>query len=155
MVKITQGSLIGSKKRFCLIASRFNDFVTKRLVDGATDALLRRGVKEEDIELVWTPGSFELPLVAKAVAESKRAHAIVCLGAIIKGETPHFDYIAAETAKGIAQVGLASGIPTIFGIVTADTLEQAIQRAGAKEGNKGAQAAESAIEMANLLEQLK
>ncbi|MDQ7779883.1 MAG: 6,7-dimethyl-8-ribityllumazine synthase [Planctomycetota bacterium] len=147
--------MIGSKKRFCIIASRFNDFVTRRLVEGALDALQRRGVKEDDIELMWVPGSFEIALIALEAAETKRFQAIMCLGTIIKGETPHFDFIAAEAAKGIAHVGLTTRVPAVFGIVTADTLEQAIQRAGAKEGNKGAQAAEAAIEMANLLEQLR
>lgn len=134
--------------------SRFNEFITGRLLEGALDALRRHGVKEEDIEIAWTPGSFEIPLVAKKMAESQKHNGIICLGAIIRGGTPHFEYIAAEVTKGIATIGLNTGMPIIYGVITADTLEQAIERAGTKEGNRGFEAAVSAIEMANLLSAL-
>jgi 6,7-dimethyl-8-ribityllumazine synthase len=154
MGKVYQGRLSGEKKRFCIIVSRFNELLTKKLLDGAIDRLVRHDVKETDIDVVWTPGSFEIPLIAQKISGKKKYDAVICLGAIIRGDTPHFDYIASETAKGIAQVSLASGIPVEFGIITADTLEDAIDRAGIKKGNKGAQAAEAAIEMANLVAQL-
>jgi len=150
MIKTIEGNLIAKGKKFSLIASRFNDFITKRLIDGACDCLIRHGVKQEDIELIWVPGSFEIPYIASKLAKKAKTHAIICLGAIIRGETPHFDYISSEAAKGIARLSLMSKIPLTFGIITADTLEQAINRAGAKEGNKGYQAALSAIELANL-----
>jgi 6,7-dimethyl-8-ribityllumazine synthase len=134
--------------------SRFNEFISSRLLDGAQDALLRHGAKEEDIEIAWTPGSFEIPLIALKMAESKKYSAVICLGAIIRGGTPHFDYVAAEASKGIAKVSLDTGVPVIFGIITADTLEQAIERAGAKEGNMGARAAVGGIEMANLIKSI-
>jgi len=149
-----EGHLLGTGKKFAIVASRFNDFICERLLDGAKDALLRHGVKEEDIEIARVPGSFEMPLVAKKMAQSGRYHAIVCLGAIIRGETPHFEYIAAEAAKGASSVALETGIPVAFGVLTTDTLEQAVDRAGAKGGNKGYDAAVNAIEMANLLESL-
>lgn len=154
MKKVYQGSLLAQGHRFVLIVSRFNDFISSRLLEGAQDALLRHGAREEDIEVVWTPGSFELPLVAKKMAESKRYSAVICLGAIIRGGTPHFEYVAAETSKGIARVSLDTGVPVIFGVITADTLEQAIERAGTKEGNMGAKAAISGIEMANLMKSI-
>jgi len=135
-----------------VVISRFNEFITARLQEGAEDALLRHGVKEGDIEVAWTPGSFEIPLVAKKMAQSGKYAAIICLGAVIRGGTPHFDYIASEVSKGIAAVGLETGMPVIYGVVTADTLEQAIERAGTKMGNAGFQAAMSAIEMANLIQ---
>ena len=135
-----------------MVISRFNEFITARLLEGAEDALLRHGVKEGDIEVAWTPGSFEVPLVAKKMAQSGKYAAIICLGAVIRGGTPHFDYIASEVSKGIAAVGLETGMPVIYGVVTADTLEQAIERAGTKMGNAGFQAAMSAIEMANLIQ---
>jgi 6,7-dimethyl-8-ribityllumazine synthase len=147
-----KGALLGTGLKFGIVVSRFNEFITSRLLEGAQDALLRHGVREEDIEIAWTPGSFEIPLIAKRMAESKRHNAIICLGAIIRGGTPHFEYIAAEVSKGIARVGLETGMPVIYGIITADTLEQAIERAGTKEGNRGFDAAMSAIEMANLLQ---
>jgi len=149
-----EGMLLGEGLRFGLVVSRFNEFITSKLLEGAQDALSRHGVREEDIELAWTPGSFEIPLVAKKMAETGRYDAVVCLGTVIRGGTPHFDYIAAEVSRGIASVGLEVGIPLIFGIITADTLEQAIERAGTKMGNAGFNAAMNAIEMANLLKSL-
>lgn len=150
MGKPFEGMLLGKGLKFGLVVSRFNEFITKKLVEGAQDALLRHGVSQEDIDVAWVPGSFELPLIAQKLAQTKRYDAIICLGAVIRGGTPHFEYIAAEVTKGIAQVGLSSGLPVIYGIVTADSLEQAIERAGTKEGNQGFKAAASAIEMANL-----
>jgi 6,7-dimethyl-8-ribityllumazine synthase len=144
-------NLIVTKQRFALLCSRFNDFITKNLVAGAVDELLRHGAKDERITEVWVPGSYEIPLVAKKLALSGQYDAIICLGCILRGQTPHFDYIASETAKGIAHVGLTTGVPCVFGVITADTLEQAIDRAGTKAGNKGADAARVAIELTNLL----
>jgi 6,7-dimethyl-8-ribityllumazine synthase len=154
MGKPFEGMLLGKGLKFGLVVSRFNDFITKKLVEGAQDALLRHGVSQDDIDVAWVPGSFELPLIAQKLAQTKRYDAIICLGAVIRGGTPHFEYLAAEVTKGIAQVGLGSGLPVIYGIVTADTLEQAIERAGAKEGNQGFKAATSAIEMANLVKSI-
>ena len=154
MGKRYEGMLLGEGLRFGLVVSRFNEFITSKLLEGAQDALSRHGVREEDIELAWTPGSFEIPLVAKKMAETGKYDAVVCLGTVIRGGTPHFDYIAAEVSRGIASVGLEVGIPLIFGIITADTLEQAIERAGTKMGNAGFNAAMNAIEMANLLKSL-
>jgi 6,7-dimethyl-8-ribityllumazine synthase len=154
MKKVYQGALLAQGLRFALVVSRFNEFISSRLLDGAQDALLRHGAKEEDIEIAWTPGSFEIPLIAQKMAESKKYSAVICLGAIIRGGTPHFDYVAAEASKGIAKVSLDTGVPVIFGIITADTLEQAIERAGTKEGNMGAKAAVGGIEMANLIKSL-
>ena len=150
MSKVFEGVLLGKGLKFGLVASRFNEFITKKLVEGAQDALLRHGVSEEDIEIAWVPGTFEIPLVAKKLALTKRYDAVICLGAVIRGATPHAEYIAAEVTKGIAKVGLDTGLPVIYGVITADTLEQAIERAGTKRGNKGFEAAVSAIEMANL-----
>jgi 6,7-dimethyl-8-ribityllumazine synthase len=154
MKKVYQGALLAQGLKFALVVSRFNEFISSRLLDGAQDALLRHGAKEEDIEIAWTPGSFEIPLIAQKMAESKKYSAVICLGAIIRGGTPHFDYVAAEASKGIAKVSLDTGVPVIFGIITADTLEQAIERAGTKEGNMGAKAAVGAIEMANLIKSI-
>jgi len=151
MAKHFEGMLLGEGLKFAVVVSRFNEFITKKLLEGAQDALLRHGVKEEDVDIAWVPGSFEVPLVAKKLAQTKRYNAIICLGAVIRGGTPHFEYIAAEVTKGIALVGLDTGLPVIYGIITADTLEQAIERAGTKEGNAGFKAAVSAIEMAKLL----
>jgi len=151
MPKTYEGQLIAEGLRFGIVASRFNEFITSKLLDGAIDALRRHGAKDTDIEIAWVPGSFEIPLGAKKMAESGKYDAVICLGALIRGSTSHFDYIASEAAKGIAQVGLATGVPTIFGVITTDNIEQAIERAGTKAGNKGFAAAESAIEMANLL----
>ena len=154
MNKSYQGMLLGEGLRFGVIVSRFNEFISARLLEGARDALLRHGVKEADIEVARTPGSFEIPLIAKKMAQTGKYNAIICLGAVIRGGTPHFDYIAAELSKGIAAVALETGVPVMHGVITADNLEQAIERAGAKEGNKGFDAAVSAIEMANLVKSL-
>ena len=150
MAKRYVGKLIGEGLKFGVVVARFNEFITSKLLDGAQDTLTRHGVKEADIDVAWTPGSFEIPLIAKKMAESGRYDAIICLGAVIRGGTPHFDYIAAEVSKGIASVSLGTGLPVILGVITADTLEQAIERAGTKSGNYGSQAAMHAIEMANL-----
>jgi 6,7-dimethyl-8-ribityllumazine synthase len=154
MGKHYEGMLLGEGLKFILVVSRFNEFISSRLLDGAQDALLRHGVKEGDIDVAWTPGSFEIPLIAKKMAQSGKYDAVICLGAVIRGGTPHFDYIAAEVSKGIANVGLETGVPIIFGVITADALEQAIERAGTKEGNLGFKAAMHGIEMANLIKSL-
>jgi 6,7-dimethyl-8-ribityllumazine synthase len=154
MGKSFEGMLLGKGLKFGLVVSRFNEFISKKLFEGAQDALTRHGVADGDIDVAWTPGSFEIPLVALRMARSKRYDAVICLGAVIRGGTPHFDYIAAELGKGIARVAMETGVPVIHGVITADTLEQAIERAGAKMGNKGFTAATSAIEMANLLKSL-
>ncbi len=146
-----EGMLLGEGLKFGVVVARFNDFITNKLLEGAQDTLLRHGVNEEDIEVTWVPGSFEIPLVAQKLASIKRYDAVICLGAVIRGGTPHFEYVASEVTKGIAQVGLNSGLPVIYGVITADTLEQAIERAGTKQGNEGSKAALTAIEMANLL----
>ena len=151
MSKHFEGLLLGKGLKFGLVASRFNEFFTKKLLEGAQDALLRHGVNEEDIEVAWVPGSFEIPLTALKLAQSKRYDAIICLAAVIRGGTPHWEYIAAVATKGIAKVGLETGLPVINGIITTDTLEQAIERSGTKAGNKGFEAAVSAIEMVNLI----
>jgi 6,7-dimethyl-8-ribityllumazine synthase len=140
--------------RFAIVASRFNDMITRRLLSGALDALARHGADEDQIDVAWVPGAFELPMVAQRLAESGRYDAVICVAAIIRGATPHFDYVAAEASKGIAKVGLDTGVPTIYGVVTADSIEQAIERAGTKAGNRGVDAARSAIEMANLMKAL-
>ncbi|MBU4318513.1 MAG: 6,7-dimethyl-8-ribityllumazine synthase [Proteobacteria bacterium] len=154
MPKIIEGKLTGTGKRFAIVAARFNDFITDKLVGGAVDALVRCGVKDEDIEIVKVPGAFEIPLVAKKIARGEKYHAVLCLGAVIRGATPHFDYVSSEVSKGVAAVGLESEVPVIFGVLTTDTIEQAIERAGSKAGNKGWDAAITAIEMANLVEKL-
>jgi 6,7-dimethyl-8-ribityllumazine synthase len=155
MGKIVEGSLIAKGKKFGIVASRFNDFITKDLISGCIDTLVRHGAEDKDIVVTWVPGAFEIPLIAQRLAKSKSYDAIICLGTIIRGSTPHFDYIASEVAKGVARVSQDAGLPAIFGVITADTIEQAIERAGTKDGNKGRDAALSAIEMANLLTQLK
>ncbi|MFZ5800562.1 MAG: 6,7-dimethyl-8-ribityllumazine synthase [Candidatus Omnitrophota bacterium] len=155
MVKKIEGALIAKGKKFALVASRFNDFLTKPLIDGCVDTLTRHGVKDEEITLVWVPGAYEIPAVAMRLAKKQTYDAVICLGTVIRGETPHFDYIAAEVAKGIASVGLSTGTPTVFGIITADTIEQAIERSGTKDGNKGRDAALTAIEMADLSDKVK
>ena len=152
MPKFHEAKLIAEGKKFAVIVSRFNDFITEKLLSGALDALVRSGTADEDIEVVRVPGAFEIPLVAKKMAKTKRFDAVICLGAVIRGSTPHFDYISAEVSKGIALVGMESEIPVIFGVITTDTIEQAIERAGSKAGNKGWSAAIDAVEMANLLE---
>ena len=152
MFKIIEGKLLAEGKNFALVVRRFHDFITEKLLSGAFDALTRSGAKAENIDIVKVPGAFEIPLAAKKLAQKGRYHAVICLGAVIRGATPHFDYVSAEVSKGIAQVSLESSIPIIFGVVTTDTLEQAIERAGTKSGNKGWSAAMAAVEMANLIE---
>jgi len=152
MPKVLEGKLLAKGKKFAIVVSRFNDFVTNKLTEGAVDALLRSGADTKDIEIIKVPGAFEIPLIAKKAAERGRYNAIICLGAVIRGATPHFDYVSAEVSKGVAMVGLEYGVPVIFGVITTDTIEQAIERAGMKSGNKGWSAALSAIEMANLIE---
>jgi len=154
MSRLIEGMLLGKGLKFGIVASRFNEFITRKLLEGAKDALLRHGVAEEDIDIAWVPGSFEIPLIAKQLAQTQKYHAVICLGAVIRGATPHFEYIAAEVTKGIAKVGLDAGLPVIYGVITADTLEQAIERAGTKMGNKGFEAAVFAIEMANLMKSI-
>ncbi|MFQ6121794.1 MAG: 6,7-dimethyl-8-ribityllumazine synthase [Dehalococcoidales bacterium] len=151
MSKRFEGMLLGKGLKFGLVVSRFNEFFTKKLLEGAQDALLRHGVNEEDIEIAWVPGSFEIPLTALKLAQTKKYDAVICLGAVVRGDTPHFEYIATEVTKGIAKVGLETGLPIINGVITTDTLEQAVERAGTKVGNKGFEAAVNAIEMANLI----
>lgn len=154
-MKTITGDLIVKGKAFAVVASRFNDFITKQLLDGCNDTLLRHGAKETDIEIVWVPGAFEIPTIANRLAKAKKYDAIICLGTVIRGDTPHFDFVASEAAKGIAKVSLDNDIPVIFGIITADTIEQAIERAGTKSGNKGKDAALNAIEMVNVFEKIK
>ena len=154
MSKLFEGVLLGKGLKFGVVVTRFNEFITKKLLEGAQDALLRHGVSEEDIDVAWVPGSFEIPLVAKKLAQTKKYDAVICLGAVVRGATPHFEYIAAEVTKGIAKIGLEIGLPVTYGVITADTLEQAIERAGTKAGNKGFDAAVDAIEMANLLKNI-
>jgi 6,7-dimethyl-8-ribityllumazine synthase len=151
MPKTIEGKLTAKGKKFALIAARFNDFITDRLVGGAVDALIRSGANDDDIEIVKVPGAFEIPLIAKKLARKEKYDAIICLGAVIRGATPHFDYVSSEVSKGVAMVGLESEIPVIFGILTTDSIEQAIERAGTKSGNKGWDAAITAIEMADLM----
>jgi 6,7-dimethyl-8-ribityllumazine synthase len=154
MPKIIQGDMTAKGLKFGIVAARFNDFITSKLLDGALDALQRHGATEGDIEIVKVPGAYEIPLVAKSLAQSKKYHAVICLGAIIRGATPHFEYISAEVSKGVAVASLETGVPVIFGVLTTDTIEQAVERAGTKSGNKGWDAALSAIEMANVMKQL-
>ena len=154
MPKIIEGKIIAKGMKFAIVASRFNDFICGRLVDGAMDALTRAGAEEKDIQIVKVPGAFELPLAAKKVAKSGRYDAVVCLGAVIRGATPHFEYVSAEVSKGIATVGLETETPVSFGVLTTDTIEQAIERAGTKAGNKGWDAAMAAIEMVDLFRKL-
>ena len=155
MVKTIEGSLVAKGKKFGIIASRFNDLITKELVGGCVDTLVRHGVDDKELTVVWVPGAFEIPAVALKLAKTKSFDAIICLGTVIRGATPHFDYIASEVSKGIAKVSMDTGLPVIFGVITADTIEQAIERAGTKDGNKGRDAAMNAIEMANLSEKIK
>lgn len=154
MVKLYEGALIGTGLKFGIVVSRFNEFITSKLLSGAIDTLERHGVNNDDIEIAWVPGSFEIPIAADKMSSSGKYDAVICLGALIRGATPHFDYIAAEASKGIAQVGMKTGIPTIFGVITTENIEQAIERAGTKSGNKGSDAAMSAIEMANLFKEM-
>lgn len=149
-----EGNLVAEGLKFGIVVGRFNEFIVSKLLGGAIDGLKRHGVKEEDIEIAWVPGAFEIPLVAKKMVEKNKYDGVICLGAVIRGATPHFDYVCAETSKGIANVSLNSGIPVIFGVLTTDSIEQAVERAGTKAGNKGYDSAVSAIEMANLLREI-
>lgn len=153
-MKTYEGKLIAQGQRFGIIVGRFNEFIGGKLLSGALDALNRHGVEEENIEIAWVPGAFEIPLIAKKMAASGKYDGVICLGAVIRGSTPHFDYVSSEVTKGIAHVSLETGIPVIFGVLTTDTIEQAIERAGTKAGNKGFEAAVTAIEMSNLLKQI-
>lgn len=154
MAKVFEGNLVGTGLKIGIVVSRFNEFITSKLLSGAEDALVRHGVQQDDIEVAWVPGAFEIPLIAKKMAESRRYDAVLALGAVIRGATAHFDYVSSEATKGVAQASLQTEVPVIFGILTTDTIEQAIERAGTKAGNKGSEAAVSAIEMANLLKQI-
>ncbi len=153
-MKIIEGELQAKGLKFGIIVSRFNDFITSRLLDGAIDALVRHGANEDDIEVVRVPGSFEIPLVAKKMASKGLYNAVICLGTVIRGATPHFDYVAAEVSKGIASASMETGVPIAFGVITSDTIEQAVERAGTKAGNKGWDAAITAIEMAQVIKKL-
>jgi 6,7-dimethyl-8-ribityllumazine synthase len=153
-MKTIEGKLDAKGLKFGIVITRFNEFIGSKLLAGCADGLTRHGAKEEDIDVVWAPGAFELPLLARKMAANKKYDAVICLGAVIRGATPHFDYVAAEVSKGIAAVGLETGKPVIFGVLTTDSIEQAIERAGTKGGNKGFDAALAAIEMANLLKVL-
>lgn len=154
-MKVIEGKLSAKGRKFALVVSRFNEFISQKLLAGAEDCLLRHHCKADDITAVWVPGSFEIPSVAKKLAQSKKYDAVICLGAVIRGATPHFDYVAAEVSKGVAQSALETGLPIIFGVITSDTIEQAIERAGTKAGNKGWDAALAAIEMADLADKLE
>lgn len=154
MPKVIEGKFIGESKRFGIIISRFNNFVSNKLLEGALDALARHNVSEENITIVYVPGAYEIPVISKKMAQSNKYDAVIALGAVIRGETPHFDYVASEVAKGVAQVNLETGVPVIFGILTTDSLEQAVERAGSKGGNKGFDAAMSALEMISVCEQI-
>ncbi|MDR2427526.1 MAG: 6,7-dimethyl-8-ribityllumazine synthase [Endomicrobium sp.] len=154
-MKIVSGQLKADGKKFAIVASRFNEFITGKLISGAQDMLKRHGASDEDISVYWVPGAFEIPAVAKKIVDSKKVDGIICLGCVIRGATPHFDYVAAEVSKGVASVGLNGTVPAVFGILTTESIEQAIERAGTKAGNKGADAAISAIEMVNLYSQIK
>lgn len=153
-MKTFEGDLIAKGLKFAIIVGRFNEFIGSKLLSGAMDGFKRHGVEEENIDIIWVPGAFEIPLVAKKLAKTKKYDAVICLGAVIRGATPHFDYVSNEVSKGIANVSLETEIPVIFGVLTTDTIEQAIERAGTKVGNKGYDAAVSSIEMANLLKQI-
>ena len=154
MGKVLKANLMAKGKKFGIVVSRFNEFLSAKLLEGAVDTLKRHGTQDSALDIAWVPGSFEIPVVAQKMAKTKKYDAIICLGAVIRGATPHFDYIANEVAKGVSRISLDTGVPCVFGIITADNLEQAIERAGAKQGNKGRDAAVNAIEMANLFESL-
>ena len=154
-MRVLEGNLVGSTMKIGIVASRFNEFIVSKLIGGAEDALVRHGVGTDDIELAWVPGAFEIPVIAEKMAESKKYDAVIALGAVIKGATDHYDYVCAEVSKGIATVGMKTGVPTLFGVLTTDNIEQAIERAGTKAGNKGYDVACSAIEMVNLIKNLK
>lgn len=153
-MKTYEGKLTGQGLKFAIVTARFNEFISSKLLSGAIDALTRHGVEEEGIEIIWVPGAFEIPLAAKKLAKSKKYDGIICLGTVIRGSTPHFEYVSSEVSKGIASVSLETELPVVFGVLTTDTIEQAIERAGTKAGNKGFDAAVTAIEMANLLKEL-
>ena len=153
-MNIIEGKLIAEGQKIAIVAGRFNEIITNKLLGGAIDAFKRHGGDEKDIDVAWVPGSFEIPLVAKKMAETKKYDAVICLGAVIRGATAHFEMVANETTKGIAAAGLQTGVPIIFGVLTADNIEQAVERAGSKAGNKGFEAATTAIEMVNLLKQI-
>jgi len=155
MAWIHEGKLDGENLKVAVVVSRFNSFITGRLLDGAQDCLIRHGVEEDDISVFWVPGAWEIPSVAARVAKTRSFDAVICLGAVIRGDTPHFDFVASENAKGIAQAGMASPVPVVYGVITTDTVEQAIDRAGTKSGNKGFEAAMTAIELVNLYEQIQ
>ena len=154
MPKVYSGDLVSKGARYAIVVSRFNEFITSKLLEGCTDTLLRHGVKDEELSVVWVPGAFEIPFAAARLARGKKHDAVICLGALIRGATPHFDYVSAEVSKGIAAAGIESGLPVIYGIITADTIEQAFERAGTKAGNRGKDAAEAAVEMVNLCKRL-
>lgn len=154
-MKTYEGSLVAKKIKVAIVAARFNEFITSKLIGGAMDGLKRHGVQEEDVNLVWVPGAFEIPLVASKLAKSGKYDAVICLGAVIRGSTSHYDYVCAEVSKGIATVSLDSQIPVLFGVLTTDTIEQAIERAGTKAGNKGYDCALSAVEMVNLIREIE
>lgn len=154
MTKVIEGMLTATNEKFCIIVARFNEFIGSKLLSGAVDELIRHGVKEENIDIIWCPGAFEIPLIAKKAAKTGKYNAIITLGAVIKGSTSHYDYVCAEVSKGVASVSLETSIPVIFGVLTCDNIEQAIERAGTKAGNKGSDAAKSAIEMANLISKI-
>ncbi|CAG7641702.1 6,7-dimethyl-8-ribityllumazine synthase [Paenibacillus allorhizosphaerae] len=153
MAKVYEGHLVSQGLKYGIVVGRFNEFITHKLLGGAEDALKRHGVQEDEVEIAWVPGAFEIPLIAQKMAESGRYDAVITLGAVIRGSTPHFDYVCNEAAKGVAAIGLKTGVPTIFGVLTTDSIEQAVERAGTKAGNKGWEAAVTAIEMANLSKQ--
>ena len=153
-MNILEGKLIAEGQKIAIVAGRFNEIITNKLLGGAVDAFKRHGGDEKDIDLAWVPGAFEIPLVAKKLAETKKYDAVICLGAVIRGATPHFDMVANETTKGIAAAGLQTGVPIIFGVLTTDNIEQAVERAGSKAGNKGVEAVTTAIEMVNLMKQI-
>ena len=153
-MRVLEGKLVDNGTRVGIVAARFNEFIVSKLIGGAHDGLVRHGVSEENIDLAWVPGAFEIPLIASKMAKSGKYDAVICLGAVIRGSTPHFDYVCAEVSKGVANVSLDSEVPVIFGVITTDSIEQAIERAGTKAGNKGFDAAATAIEMANLLKQI-
>ncbi|MFE5317117.1 6,7-dimethyl-8-ribityllumazine synthase [Paenibacillus sp. NPDC056579] len=154
MAKVYEGHLVSTGLKYGIVVGRFNEFITSKLLGGALDALKRHGVQEDEIEIAWVPGAFEISLIAQKMAESGKYDAVITLGAVIRGSTPHFDYVCNEAAKGVAAISLKTGIPTIFGVLTTDSIEQAVERAGTKAGNKGWEAATTAIEMANLTKQL-
>ena len=153
-MKVYEGKLVSEGVKVGIVVARFNEFITSKLLGGAIDALKRENVKDEDIEVAWVPGAFEIPLVAKKMAESKKYDAVICLGAVIRGATSHYDYVCAEVSKGVAQVSMSAGIPVMFGVLTTDTIEQAVERAGTKAGNKGFECGQGAIEMVNLLREM-